>query len=262
MKKLYFLLAFIAFSLSSFSQRTIDIELSLREIGNSWLNMHPIAPNETLLYDGVTKHYFRIVVKNLGPDSLVVGDSVHVRLAVHKITGHFQIDTIFMSKGPGMSMAILPISGSSNGGFTFTPPPGAPFPYTATLNWCDSVWVTAGASNTPLVDPDFTNNFMCDPVKAQAMWAVNVDDVTREQDFRIYPNPATDKLHVEFDPEPGSGEARLLLRNVMGQEMYARDLHTSGTVTHSIDVSHLPAGVYTAELHYEGRSVIKRVSIQ
>ena len=267
MKKLYLLLAFIAFSLNSFAQRTVDIGITVRKIsiGNTYAP-DTMTANQTLFYDGVTKHYFIVSIKNFGPDSVLKGDTIYTRLAAHKIKGPIFSDSSIIKMIPGGTLSVIPISQINPGSpaFTFTPPLGAPIPYTATITWCDSVWVTAGAGNTAIVDPDMTNNFMCDPVIAKALWAVDVNTVTSTgESLVLYPNPATTRLNVTFDLGGDVKDAKLVLRNVLGQQQYSHQFNNvSGTLMHSADISQLPAGLYTAELHYNDQAVIRKLVIQ
>lgn len=68
-----------------------------------------------------------------------------------------------------------------------------------------------------------------------------VGDRTQVERLKVYPNPASGRLHIELS-EAGSRGYELILHNAMGAQVL-RTTVTGGTV--DIDVHHLPAGLYT-----------------
>jgi hypothetical protein len=68
----------------------------------------------------------------------------------------------------------------------------------------------------------------------------------------VYPNPAQDVLNVSF---AHAGDSRLELYSVEGRLVFSHSFDKNGAVTHSIDISTLPAGVYLLKV-ITGNSVV------
>lgn len=81
-----------------------------------------------------------------------------------------------------------------------------------------------------------------------------------ESALQLYPNPATDHAAVRFNA-PESGDLQLVLRDVVGREVFVQDqwLPSSGTADFSIDLRHQPAGMYLMTLTFNGESVGRRL---
>ncbi len=76
---------------------------------------------------------------------------------------------------------------------------------------------------------------------------------------RVYPNPATDRLLLEFPEDPGSVQYRLL--NVGGQLVQKGELPAGQSK--QLDIGNLPAGNYFVELSADGlRSVVQIVKVE
>ncbi len=70
-----------------------------------------------------------------------------------------------------------------------------------------------------------------------------LDEIAGER-FRIYPNPAGDKLFVVFDEHPES-EIRLFVYNQLGKIVLSRQVEVGGAVTREeLDVGSLRSGIY------------------
>ena len=75
-----------------------------------------------------------------------------------------------------------------------------------------------------------------------------VGDRTQVERLKVYPNPASGRLHIELS-EAGSRGYELILHNAMGAQVL-RTTVTGGTA--DIDVQHLPAGLYTLSCRPKG----------
>ncbi len=74
------------------------------------------------------------------------------------------------------------------------------------------------------------------------------------EDVRLYPNPATDKLHVEL---ANGTEATLRLIDMMGREYVT----TTGQRQMTLDVAAIPAGTYVLQIETENGVAFRRVSL-
>jgi len=67
------------------------------------------------------------------------------------------------------------------------------------------------------------------------------------QGLRIYPNPAEEKLNFVF-PYPAEGEAKIVLRNLLGQDVMKMERRVAPGESVVMDVEKLAAGVYVGEI--------------
>lgn len=73
-----------------------------------------------------------------------------------------------------------------------------------------------------------------------------IGDITATHaQLRIYPNPAHDKVTVDINPELVTPATELTLFDLIGRPVLHTPLHASHS---SLDVSHLPQGVYTLRI--------------
>ncbi len=69
-----------------------------------------------------------------------------------------------------------------------------------------------------------------------------------EEQFRIFPNPAKNKLIVEINSLP-AGEIRMLVYNQVGQLVLSRQWeHTGDHIKHEVDINGLESGVYIIKI--------------
>lgn len=81
---------------------------------------------------------------------------------------------------------------------------------------------------------------------------LGINNISKEQDFTVYPNPASDKVFIE-------GE------KVTDVEMYSIDgkkLNTSMNADHSLNVSHLIKGVYLLKIKIKNQWTTKKLIIK
>ena len=113
------------------------------------------------------------------------------------------------------------------------------------------VYVDAHAQffGLPVVQSDVINYFYI-TVNAP----VSVEEQL-EASIQVYPNPATDLLHIDSD---GFQSFEVMMFDALGREMY-RDRWTAGN---SLDVSHWARGIYSVVIESNGHRIIRKVVIQ
>ena len=81
--------------------------------------------------------------------------------------------------------------------------------------------------------------------------------------YRIYPNPATDNLSIDYTLNNSSNVTYTIINN-MGQVVTEKELGTLAAGNHkeNIDVSNLAAGIYMITLNIDGQIITKKVSIK
>ncbi|WP_276133932.1 T9SS type A sorting domain-containing protein [Polluticoccus soli] len=82
------------------------------------------------------------------------------------------------------------------------------------------------------------------------VWNVGVDDVVKETQLQLYPNPANRKLTIESNDALSSAEVRIF--NVVGQLVHTQKIATQST-SFVIDIAHLNPGVYVCSLVHNGQ---------
>lgn len=76
--------------------------------------------------------------------------------------------------------------------------------------------------------------------------------------FKLYPNPARDVIHLQFDLSAAE-DLQLVLTDLTGRQLFQRSLSNRiGPQRERLDVSQLPAGVYQVHLRGARGRVVKR----
>lgn len=90
---------------------------------------------------------------------------------------------------------------------------------------------------------------------------VDIDEITLQESFEIFPNPASDQLYIQFNlPESLDLEVRLL--NTLGQVVTSRILNNVNQETINFATDNLPTGTYFIQLTSDEVSVSRKVIIQ
>jgi len=80
---------------------------------------------------------------------------------------------------------------------------------------------------------------------------------SKSQQITIYPNPARDKLTIEFD-EDKLFDVGITLINILGEVVFSSTFENIAQEK-TIDVSGLTTGIYFVELEINGVRVMKKV---
>jgi PKD repeat protein len=89
---------------------------------------------------------------------------------------------------------------------------------------------------------------------------INIDEWSRENELRLYPNPTQNEVSVEFFLE-GSQQVEIVLINQIGEVLQQNSLRLDGgKQQHLLQLGHLPSGVYLVKLSFNGNIVVKRVT--
>ena len=87
----------------------------------------------------------------------------------------------------------------------------------------------------------------------------NVTDIRSAINYSIYPNPATNVLHVDLNESKGTGAASILIYDIIGKEIYRAE--STGKST-TINSSSWAKGVYSIMISYKGAKAVSKVVIQ
>lgn len=78
--------------------------------------------------------------------------------------------------------------------------------------------------------------------------AVAIPFVAKDQtDLTAYPNPAIDKVRFDFRNLPAD-QYKLVLYNILGQELWSEEYYVSGNLTRQVDITNLRKGTYLYSL--------------
>lgn len=99
---------------------------------------------------------------------------------------------------------------------------------------------------------------MRDSILALLNTANGIQDLHDEvNSFNVYPNPANDILTIEFKNQIPS--TQLCITNTLGQVILSSDINNANTAT--IDIAHLPAGIYFVQIR-AGTEVLRHKFIK
>lgn len=266
MKRIYLLATAFAFTVGgAMAQKNVNLQILNGDIGSTKATKHPIASNEKILYDGDgnSSYWFTWRAKNLGPDTLRNGDELIFKTGYGgTITFAWGASSNPLEKDS--SIGIIPVAQGTSTETSIKLQPNSNITESKTstgVNWCDSVWSKSGGIINN--DADLSNNDTCRPVTI-TFWLTGINTVTTYQDgFITYPNPTHGQLNMKFDFKSGAQNVGVVLRDLIGKTVYSRSFgNMSGELIHTVDVSKLPAGMYTAELSYNGEKLVSKVSIK
>ena len=86
-----------------------------------------------------------------------------------------------------------------------------------------------------------------------------VFEITRMGEVRIYPNPTTDQLTIDFAEAPLPG-TRISILDITGKELYT-EIHNTGSSSHTLDLSSLREGIYFVRIGNEQNSITEKLII-
>ncbi len=84
------------------------------------------------------------------------------------------------------------------------------------------------------------------------------DAVTKNVDFKVYPNPAHGNMNIRLDDMQG-GEALIRIFDMSGRQVYSNA--TSSVVT-NINTSAWAAGMYNVVVSYNNSTAASKVMVQ
>ncbi len=106
-------------------------------------------------------------------------------------------------------------------------------------------------------DPNSINDEICMNIEGM----VGIDEVSNEMGFYVVPNPADDKVIIEFNLPDGT-DALLEIINMMGQKVYAEELnHISSEKRTELNVKRWEQGIYTIHVFTTNKRYSRKLVI-
>lgn len=152
---------------------------------------------------------------------------------------------------------------------TTYPPPGT---YTHSINATVSVTAVANAGwhfvewnvDGEIITQPAIEIVMTDNVDATAYFleSVSTNDLTGEEGFRVYPQPARDQLIIEWSRQ--AGPAVIEVYNLGGQQILSvsEEAIQQGNHQTTLDVSALQKGFYLLRITSQGNAFVRKIVIQ
>lgn len=92
---------------------------------------------------------------------------------------------------------------------------------------------------------------------------VGIDNITSLQNFMLYPNPANNKLQVEFNTLQPIKNLQLRITDMVGRDVLAHSYaNLSGQFKTVLDVSGINTGIYFVEIIADGEKMIRKLVIE
>ncbi|MCX6256629.1 MAG: T9SS type A sorting domain-containing protein [Bacteroidia bacterium] len=125
---------------------------------------------------------------------------------------------------------------------------------TAIANGTWYVLFQADANNV-MVESNENNNIGYKPINVIS--PLGLGQLDKKLHLRILPNPTSGVLKIYFDNN--SGEAGIIIRNILGQEVYCLEHITGASVSENIDLSKQPTGIYMLEMHNQSGTETRKI---
>lgn len=209
------------------AQRSVDLKVEFTMLGDTSM----VQNNRTINMNSIVTH--------LGGDTIKVGDTIKLSLYANGMMFPFDNGTTVDSY-LYYSQKVLTTGDTMQVNF---PPVFVIFP-TQWWNFCMKIDVT-NASDT-LIDTLQTNNTTCTKLLVVPTSVVNLHT---EQNITVYPNPATNMLHIQGLKDTD----RATIYNALGKAV----LHTQ-IIDNSINITSLPSGNYYLDIGSTRTNFIKQ----
>ena len=87
------------------------------------------------------------------------------------------------------------------------------------------------------------------------------DFLSKQEDFKIYPNPSRGKTKIELSLKRFVDNLQLQVLNIYGQQLYKREYTKINQLYETFDVSTFPQGIYYMILNLEGHTLNRKLMI-
>lgn len=112
-----------------------------------------------------------------------------------------------------------------------------------------------------------TNGYVCTPHSGNMFGTItvvpdgslNTEDFTALENFKIFPNPATDTFTISFEGQL-SKRTDVKIYNTLGQKV--RQIQVNSGINLDLDISNLNSGLYLVKIAQAENSVTKRLMIK
>jgi hypothetical protein len=89
--------------------------------------------------------------------------------------------------------------------------------------------------------------------------SVSVNEANAPGQFSVFPNPATEKIFLRGHDFPAGNNYKVNVMNIFGQEVFT--CKWNGTSDLTVDVSKMPAGIYTVSVKSEEINLSRKIAV-
>lgn len=239
MKKSFLLKLLFVFVMAGMSVRA----QAQKKHADLQMSVYTPHQNEVISYGDTA--FIRILVKNLGPDTLKIGqDSIFFSNNIFP-----NIASINWANLAPMDTAVfLTLKDWNNGSL---------------LNDTESVCLYFIPGSSTFVDTNKSNDTACVTFILKGRVTTGIEKPQNNNcQLTLYPNPARQNVHLNFSltkPE----RAAITVSDVLGREIQRKTYSLSGGVHQEIlDVSNLHSGVYFVKLQAGSQIAIEKMSVR
>ena len=115
--------------------------------------------------------------------------------------------------------------------------------------------------STPSVDYIAVPVYILNDPQSPCAPLTSTRKIALPNNFKIYPNPTTSFLNVEFDLEKSSN-VDFRMFNLLGQVVLTKSTTGQTIINEQLEVSHLPKGIYILSVVVDGKELTKKVLIE
>ena len=258
MKRIYLLMIlFVAFVGSAIAQRNVDLTIKHYYSASSTVAL--MKNGDKLLINGSNPYYFAWNIKNNGPDSTMLQDTIRIKTPWTTFVAFAGV-TFTKHLKMGDSINITPQTNP----VTLNPGSGITKSGPVMYDWCDSVSIKHQSTNTSTVtDPGVPNNRTCNNVEVNYwLTGINGEVLDNTQAFLLYPNPATSKLNITYN-FGNNNKSSVKVIDVTGRIVYTQDLgNMSGVQDVQVNMPEMNTGLYILQLASGEKTMTQRFHIQ
>lgn len=244
MKRIYLLFAFVALlsANSVVKAQSTDLEI-----------YHAIL-SDTMYYGGTTGHIIQYGFINHGPTALVQATDTILLARAYDPDGSGpqgrRVKIYLQAAGVPVGDTVWTVRDTV---FWSAAPSQNPY------NWCDTA--TAFRGTTAMTDPQPGNNFKCKTIPFISQ--VSVETIVAENSLKLYPNPASNNITVNYTLLNNADETTIRIRSLVGQTVYEQKIAngSAGNKQVNIDITNITNGIYIAELEANGTKVVGKFSV-
>lgn len=230
---LIFILGCLTLSNAGWSQqRHCDLKVTLLSPSNN----QEIAPYFT--FD------VSVRIKNLGPDSILAGDSLYYNLPIFLLT-EYHAFPFSQNIAPGDSTAItlqsiMNMNENSQD---------------EKVNFCVRI-KSQPDSQGSYIDTVAYNNYSCDSIELDATTSIK-NQVVAADLFSIFPNPVENNLHLQWSNTSVTATKKCIVKDLTGRTLLVVS-PKAGEQQSSLAVSQLVPGMYFLDVWVNNRHAVQK----
>jgi hypothetical protein len=91
------------------------------------------------------------------------------------------------------------------------------------------------------------------------IWNTSINNIENENEILLYPNPANHILNIKCLGN-SSKNIHVVIFDILGKNILNQNISSTNNEAQSIDISHLPKGIYVVKITGDNFSVCKTIT--